>query len=545
MEKIHIFSLATAVAKKYWGISVFVLLALLLLVFVRVNAEAYNLGVYHSDEYHTIYEGLNLLVNGRVDNFRAQESVRWLVRAFYPYALIYMNTHIGGNVYIDGWGYPGHNYVVKNYIQKDQSTTFSLDPNLRNLFHALREQYIFFVAACIFALLLFFFRERYYLVAFGGLLLLGTSIDLITEQKILYLEPGIVASLALMLLTYCYYLSRGYVTRATPLLFGFIGAAMISTKFSTLFFLVLPLILFFYFLRRGQALKYGGVYIASFVASYLLINFPAFMSLESFNLFLHDLSSNFWQYAAGSDPGLTVASGVPYLGMLVSQLEGFMGYTIYLLPVLVLFALWYATTKERLVLIPTIIITFLSVYSLSGQHVYLVRNLIPFYLPITIVSLLSIEVLVRTYWPIYGRTRVLSALAILAVLWLGGSVIHQGGVGAFASQLFPNAKAGFVAELELRNHSTATSTWYTVGFSKNFFEGDTFAPKIMPRDSVPNILSSKNYPDVVAQFSSLPKDSVVLVNNVGNNKHLTNYILPKCFSDNVQFGQYYAFFNSK
>ncbi len=112
MEKIHTLNTLKSLARPYWVPAVFLLLASFLFLFVRLNAESNSYGIYYGDEDHTIKQGLNLLVNGKVDNFRAQEGVRWLVRAFYPYALVYMNTHMGGNVTRDGWSYPGHNYVV-------------------------------------------------------------------------------------------------------------------------------------------------------------------------------------------------------------------------------------------------------------------------------------------------------------------------------------------------------------------------------------------------------------------------------------------------
>lgn len=547
MEKIHTFVAMRSFAKSYWLIASFLILGSVLLLGVRLHAESYNFGIYHDDEYHTVHEGLNLLVTGHVDNFRAQESTRWLVRAFYPYALVYMNTHMGGNVYIDGWSYPGHNYVVKNFIYSTSSpSVLSLDPNLRDLFHALRQQYIFFVFVCLISLLLFFFRKKYYLVAFGGVLLLGFNLDFLAEQKIFYIEPGMIASIALLMLTYCWALYRGQISSKTVILFGFLAACMVSTKFSAALFILLPIVLFFYLLHHRDALRQSATYVVSLVVFYILISFPAFVSLQSFNTFLHDLFSNFWQYSAGSDPGITVASGVSHLGLIVTQLEGLLGYALYVLPICILFALYYSTAKERMVLLPLIVLTSTSIYSLSAQNVYLIRNAIPFYLPVVIVSLLSVEIVIRALASAYSQRLIYGGIVALSLLWCIGVVAHAGGVALFSSEILPDFKNGYMGELRAtQEQSKPGDVWYAVGFPEHFFAGETFEKRIVVKDNVPLVLNSQKYPDLVSQFNSLSPGSVVLVNNIENNKHITHYILPKYFNENVQFGSYYVFFNAR
>lgn len=545
METIHSLDTLRSVTRPYWLLAGFLLLAAFLLLFVRLNAEFNNYGIYYGDEDHTIKQGLNLLVNGRVDTFRAQEGVRWLVRASYPYALVYMNTHMGGNVYRDGWSYPGHKYVVEHFVHADDpSADFSTDPNLRDLFHALRLPYIGFVFACLLALLLFFFKENYYLVAFGGLLLLGFDLDILNEQKLFYIEPAMLASLALLILTYCHYLYRRTTSSKAAVLFGFLAAFMISTKFSAVLFIMLPVILFFYLLQGRDALQQVAIYILSLAVFYALINFPAFISLESFNLFLHDLSSNFWHYSAGSDSSITVASGIPHFGLIIHQLETLLGYALYILPIFFLFAIYYANVKERMILIPLMVLGLLSIHSLAEQHIYLHRNLVPFYLPIAIVSLLSVEIIMRRLAALYDRKYVLGGVVALALLWSVGIVAHAGGITAFTSIFLPHAKTSFTAELEsLHDQSQPTDVWYAVGFPRRFFEGELFEKRIVSKTDVPAILNEKNYPELISQFKLLPEGSAVLVNKTGNNKHLTNYILPKYFTENRQFGEYYVFFD--
>lgn len=529
-------------AASHWRIAAFITLAVLLLLCLRLQAESYHFGVYTDDEYHTVHEGLNLLVDGRVDNFRAQEGTRWLVRAFYPMALIYMNTHMGGNVFINGWTYPGHDYVVRQFVhQKDDPGLFSLDPNLRDLFHALRMQYIGFVCICVLALFGLLYMHRYYLAAFGGILALGLSLDIQREQQIFYIEPSMLAALAVCIALYTYFVFKWQVQNYAAPLFGFLFAFLVSTKFSMAPFALLPLFLFAYVLPRKKALLQGLVYLITFPISYLLVNYPAFISLGSFNTFLHDLTSNFWQYAAGSDSSITVAPGLAHLGRMVYQLEGFMGYSLYALPFLVFFGIYLATKKERMLIVPLLLLSLASFTSLASQHVYLPRNVLPLYLSVLVIFLISMEAVSRFIYNHFGRKPQVGFVGLLAALWLVGIVMHAGGLTLFSNTLLPNAKSGFIAQLEAVRTQATQHPWYAVDFEKGFFTGTSFEQDLKSKAGVPNVLNEKNYSELEARFASLPEGSVVLVHNIKNNKHLTHYVLPKEFAQNMQFGEYYVF----
>ncbi len=543
MAKIHqILDIAGSYIRAHWSAALFFILSFFLLVIVRINAESYNFGKYHDDEYHTVKQGLNLIVNGSVDNFRAQESARWLVRAFYPYALLSLNSQMGGNVYIDGWSYPGHNYVVTNFVNAPEtSEPFSKDPNLRVLFHALRKEYIIFVFACVALLFYFFFKNKYFLTAFGGIVVLGASLDLLTEQRIFYIEPAILASLALFLFAYFHYLFRGDISKKATVLFGFLAAFMLSTKFSTALFLALPIVLFFYLYERSRAIKLTAIYLVSFAASYIMINLPAFLSLKAFNGYIHDISSNFWQYAAGSDPSLTVAPGIQHLGLFIYQLEGFLGYSLYIIPFMILLGIYYADRKVRMILIPLSVILLATTYLLSGQSVFLSRNIIPFYVPIAVVSILSIETAGNALRK-WKRHIIIAS----SVLWIAGILIHNGGIRDFASDIWPDDRSGLMRGLGMiQGDLRKESRLLAVDFPESFFEGQPFEKMIVEKEGFPRIVTNENYPELQSEFASLPVGSIVLVNNIRNNKHLVNYVLPKYFAENAQFGRYYAYWGKK
>jgi len=546
MEEIHTFSAVKSFIKTHWIVASFFVFGLFMFVGVRLHAESYTWGVYNDDEYHTIQQGLNFIVNGEVENFRAQEATRWLVRAFYPYALVYMNTHMGGNVYLDGWKYPGHGYVTQNFVDHANiPTVFSLDPNLRDLFHALRVEYVAFVALCILTLLFFFLSKKYYVVAFGSIFLLGFNLDLLHEQKIFYIEPGMLASLALLILAYCYVLYRGKISSKEILTFSFLAAWMVSTKLSTIFFVALPLILISLISWPDYKIIFNkvGTYILGLPLFYILINFPAFLTLNSFNTYLHDLFSNFWQYAAGSDPGITTQPGIHHLGLIIYQLEGLFGFALYVLPVMVVFGLYYASKRERMILWPLLALVVLSIISLSGQHVYLLRNAIPFYLPILLVALLALEIVTRKFFSIYGWKHTVGGLLMLFLFSVSGIFFHAGGT-AFITEFWPRPALALHSQLEmLHGRAQPGDRWYAVGFSRDFFKGGVYSNIITFKQNVSLDLNSKEYPQLESRYSAFTKGAVVIVAAQGNNKHLTHYILPKHFVDNLQFGNYYVFFN--
>ena len=119
----------------------FLIISFIVFVGVQINYNKNNLDRYHPDEFHTVYQTVRSIKTGEIENFRALEGTRWLVRVFYPGAIIGMNKKMGGNVKNDSWGYPGHNYVLKNY--KDSRNDLK-DPNIRDFFYYLRLQNVLF-----------------------------------------------------------------------------------------------------------------------------------------------------------------------------------------------------------------------------------------------------------------------------------------------------------------------------------------------------------------------------------------------------------------
>lgn len=520
------------------GVIFFLLFSLFYVQRMAVNSVVY--GEYNDDEYHTIHEGIGFLVHGRVENFRAQESVRWLVRLFYPYALVQMNTTMGGNVFLNDWQYPGHMYVQKYFIDTYDVAAINNDPNLRVLFFNLRKLYLLFVLTSFIPLLYFLYKKKYIITALGIVVLLGINVDLMREQRLFYMEPAMLAGLNLCLFAYLYLLDAKKISRLHTILYAVVCAFTVATKFSTLPFLLLP-VLAILFIQKETKEKLLSllIFFASFLVGYLLINFPAFLSLQSFNQFLHDLSSNFWQYTAGSSSKYTVGAGFHHLSLIVAQLEGLFGYTLYLLPLIILWTWKYTTSDEKKIILPIGVLALVVCLAISKQYVYLTRNTVPFYGAMLFVPLMSLDILRRNT---NGRRFTAYTLTML-MLALAGNISYAGGLQSWQKQLLPSVKKEFLAyTAEQLSQKEATQT-YTIGFSDSFFAAEPYQENLTVLSNAPAVLSSGTYAYEEKKYQDLPGNTVLLIQRVGNNKHLTNYILPKYFKENRQFGEYFIFFN--
>lgn len=524
----------------------FLLIFLFLITFIflfglRINYNSYHYSKYDGDEYHTIHQGLNLLVNGEVDNFRVQEGARWIARLAYPYGLIKMNTVIGGNVFIDDWDYPGHKYVIRNYINHYENFNHGLiDLNLRDLFQNMRKVYIFLVFLSFLPLLYLFFKKGYYVFSFGMVILLGINTEFLIEQSIFYVEPALIGCVNLLLFTFFYYLLKKKMSWKSIVFYSFLVAFSVSVKFTVAPLAILPVINLL-FLEEENKKKFSKFFyfLLGLISFYILINFPAFLSLSKFNLFIHDFSSNFWQYSAGSNFEYTVDPGFNYLGLIIRQLEGLLGYALYILPLIFIFGWYFARRNERILLASFVFLTSFIIFALTGQRIYLVRNLIPFYPFLLFIFLFSLDII---YKNISKKKTVLFSIVLVTFLMLG-IVNHNHGLKNYKEALIPVSKTGFLEQASEIIQTEKHYKIYAIGFEIDFFDSREFEDKIIRVNDAPENLNNVNYPEFEDLFANLSSDSIVLVNRVNNNSQLTNYILPKYFNDNKQYGNYYLFYN--
>ena len=532
--------------KRHLSVLLLIAVTLFFMVGARMYYNNYFYGRYHVDEYHTVQQGLYFIVHGAVQNFRVQESVRWLVRLSYPYALLSMNTHMGGNVWIDDWDYPGHRYIIRTMVDSYVPDAIKNDPNLRDFLQSLRVPYILFVAASVFVLSYVLLRRRYYLTAFAVPVLLGINRLLIKEQGLFYVEPAMLAAIALV--TAVYVRAMANETRFTwrqTVGLAALTAFMVSTKFSTAVYALLPMLALWWQPTDARARwRHVGLFVVTLAGWYVVINFPAFTSLASFNQFLHDFSSNFWQYAAGSRDAYTVAPGVPHLQLIIKQFGSLFGPALYAVPVLLAFALWRGSRTERRIIVPQIIVLALTVASLAGQRIYFERNVIPFYLTLIALTVFSVEILHRIFWERRALRRwVVAGYAALAVAAVTGVIIASGGMQKFTFQISLTPRTGFLRNVNEIMEERKPAALYTVGFDAEFFEGQPYRDRLQQLPEAPEPLHNNNYAAYEDVFRVLPKESVMLVNRRGNNKHVSNYIAPKYFVKNRQLGSYYVFFN--
>jgi len=525
------------------GVALLFVMSFLFLFVLRINVISYYIADYNVDEYHTIHQGLNFLVNGEVENFRVQEGTRWLVRLFYPVALINMNTHMGGNVFLDDWDYPGHNYVVKNFVN-DYDTFLSnlTDTNLRDLFYSLRTQYALLVYVSFLPLLWYLFRKKYYISAFGLIILLGVNAELLKEQSIFYVEPALLACVNLIMYMYFRFNASQKITSTAVMAYAVLLGFAISVKFTAVPLMLIPLVQILWINREiKKRIFHTALFLGTSFLSYVLINFPAMLSRLQFNRFLHDFTSNFWQYAAGSSAEYTVAAGASHFALILSQLEGLFGFALYAVPIVLLFGLYYGSKEQRRLLF---LLTFLTVFvmmSFLSQRVYIVRNLIPFYSIFTLAFLFSLDIL----WKHFGDTQKMRiSYVLVALLSLSGIVRHNDGFVYMSTVVFPNARHSAVLAVNELVKKSDTRSIYSVGWKSETYKDIIWGGRVISVSNAPSNLHSGNYADFESDFAGLPNNSIVLVRRVANNNHLSNYVLPKYFYQNKQFGDYYVFYNN-
>ena len=154
---------------------VILLVAISCIIFVvqRKNYLQNNLDKYHPDEIHTVDGALKTRTS-----YRVGEGTRWFARFLIPAALIYMNKHLGGDHYTQGWNFPSLKYYKSKFNANKLIKNGIEDPGLQDFFYFLRLQYVvIFAFFFIFFILFYFYKEKDYMtpflitIYFGGVII--------------------------------------------------------------------------------------------------------------------------------------------------------------------------------------------------------------------------------------------------------------------------------------------------------------------------------------------------------------------------------------
>ena len=528
--------------------SIILFIAFLLLVGVKKNYLENNLATYHDDEIHTVLFGIKTFETGSVDNFRALEGSRWMYRLFYPGALIKMSQNMGGNTVLTAWERTSHNYILNEYIHKDSTPAvvrqrLTDDPNLRDFFYALRLQSLLFVFICFIPLLYYCFRNKYYMALVFLMIFPALNVQLAYEQSYAYIEPLLMGFISIVIWLFLYLLEKKKVSVFMMIFLGFVAAFTISIKFSSLFFVLLLLMLPYFNKEEDYQLetilKKTFIIFGSFAFSFILINYYGFFG--NINGMLHDFISNFWNYQNGqtilASDGSTAGFYNNFINLL-SDLRDLIGYVIYVLPFVWIFGFYYANKNEKLKFGILTLVLSISFLSLLNQVEFFDRNIVPFYVPFLFVSGIFLSIIIRQFQDkvIFKNSKILNYV-VLTLVFIG----YIGVFITYKNVVLPNTKNNFQTAIdtipELQNRSIKFINIDQAVIAKYPNEKSDITTDIY--------FTNVNYKQKLEAIANkLEYNDVVLVNRASKNYfQYSNFLLPRYYDSNEQFGSYFLFYN--
>ncbi len=521
------------------------LLAFLFHVGFRINYNTAHIDRYHQDEAHTIYWGITYIKDGKIPAFRALETSRWIARSAYPLALVYMNQRMGGNVWTDTWNYPGHRYILARYIPQPDMA----DPNLRDFFYAMRLCYVLLTFASFLPLFWMAYRYGYHLVPWGMAVCLGLNIPTINEQSIFYIEPSMIIFINLMIAYFLYCLSKERFSLGFSIVYGIAGAAMVCTKPSTVFYLCLPVISVFNFWKhhsdKERTLQIC-IGILVFAAAFYCINIPAWQNNIMRNMLIHDVTSNFWNYSTLGN----VEPGRPHFLRVYPLLAGLFGLGVFMFFPVVIGGLVTGKRVDRIILSVLLGICMISILALIKQRFFSIRNYVPYFPSLVFVVFTALSIIARWSLSQADASRKwlgLGTVGLFIVMCLFGIFRQSGGsVSAFARQIHPDPEDGLVERCRVIGTLDGNLGFFVVGADRARKDELSQHIDFVELEDVPPFLSKQSFPEYIKETAAtLAGRNGVLVKRTGNNFQLTNYLLPRLYSKNEQFGAYYLFYSPR
>jgi len=520
------------------------ILALLLLfgsiVVIQVNYNKNHMHNFTVDEYFTITTIHPNLTPDKTIH-RALNGPRVFTYLFYPGALVGMINHMGGNIYEDGWKYPGHNYFVKNYKLSGQGLKENMqDPNFRYFHYYLKLQAIVFMFLSLVPIIFFLWKRKYFIGMFMVATLIGINFLALDERSLFYIEPLLISMMNLLTWLYFFISDKKKISWFWIIFSSFLFALTISLKFSALFIIILiAVMLVSKFKTLEKRLIASALLILFCIGFFCLINWNIFYSKEVFNAMLHDYFSNFWQYATGNKNVVVENFKLYNLRRMIGELYTSLGGLVFLFPVILFFGLKLSSRKVALTWLGFSFTILFSVALIVKQQVYIDRNILPFLTPLVLISGVMLDRITKhilnsdfkkkmkpSY--LYG---IITALIFLPI-W--------GHSKNYIKTIYPNAKDNIAAVIdripEKKNRRLITIDYKSILNSNNFSSEEEFSSAIYT--------NGKNFKsffrNTIEQFQS---DDVVIVSEVKNNKQLTTYLLPGIFNTNFQYDKYFIFYN--
>ena len=521
------------------------LLALFLLfttvVVLQVNYNKNHMHDYTVDEYFTITTIHPKLTPDKTIH-RALNGPRIFTYIFYPGAIVGMINHMGGNIYEDGWDYPGHNYFVNNYSTYSSGIKKNMeDPNLRYFHYYLKLQAIILMFLSFIPIVFWLWKNNYQVGMFMVATLIGINFLALEERSLFYIEPMLITMMNILIWLYFFIAEKKKISWFWIVFSAFLFALTISLKFSSLFIIALIMVLLVLkFKSLEKRLTASLLLILLSLSFFCLINWNIFYSKEVFNDAVHDYFSNFWQYATGNKGVVVEDIKIYNLKNIIGEVFYSLGGLVYCLPIILFFGLRWTPRKSFLPWAAFIGTIFLSIGLIIKQQVYIDRNILPFLTALVLITGVMIDQIIfrikddsnfkEKSKPVYLYTLV--GVFIFLPIW--------GYSKNYLETIFPNAKNNVekaIKEIKSRENRRLVTIDYSNLREYEDFLSHTNLPSAAPTNGRNFKMFLQN---TIQNFQA---DDVVVISEIKNNKQLTTYVLPSIFNTNIQFDKYFIFYN--
>lgn len=521
------------------------IIALLLLFFttvvVQLNYNKNHMKDFTVDEYYTITT-IHPNLDPTNTTHRALNGPRMFTYLFYPGALVGMNGHMGGNIYIEGWDYPGHKYIVDNYqLSSSRASENVEDPNLRYFRYYLKLQAILLLFLTLTPLVFYLWKTKYYVAMFMMATLIGINFLALEERSLFYIEPLLLAMVNLLVWLYLYIYDKKKIRVFWIVISALIIAVSVSLKFSCLFFIILlgsAIVLKSKNLeKRIQNLTLLVVFSALFFS---LINWNIFHSKEVFNEVVHDYFSNFWQYATGAKSVIHQNYKTDNFIGILSELFTSLGGLIYLFPIILIYGLLKLGRSERLKWGGIALATIISLLFIVNQRVYVDRNILPFLPSLVLITGVMLEGIFKNLKTegLFNEKRLRNAtyLLLIAVIFIPILIFTN----SYFKTLLPNAKSNIESSL-VSIEGLEKRRLLTIDYNPGP-AGSNYS-SVVELPSFPETYGANLKEVTIRNTNDMLSTDVVVLKEINNNKQLSNYILPKLFNTNEQFANFFLFYN--
>lgn len=521
------------------------LLALFLLfvtvVVLQVNYNKNHMHDYTVDEYFTITTIHPKLTPDKTIH-RALNGPRMFTYVFYPGALVGMINHMGGNIYEDGWKYPGHNYFVNHYRTSASGLKYNMeDPNFRYFHYYLKLQAIVLMFLSFIPIVFWLWKNNYQVGMFMVATLVGINLLALEERSLFYIEPMLVTMMNILIWLYFYMAGKKKISWFWIVFSAFLFALTISLKFSSLFLIGLIMVLLVSKFRGLEKRLTASLLLILFsLFFFCLINWNIFHSKEVFNAAVHDYFSNFWQYATGNKGQVVVNFKTYNLKKMVMEVFYSLGGLVFVLPVLLFFGLKWSPKKAFWTWAAFIGIIFLSISLIVKQQVYIDRNILPFLTALVLIAGVMIDRIIfriKEDTNFKGKLKpvylyILVGLFVFLPMW-----VHSKN---YFGTIFPSAKANIAKEIQ-EMEGKENKRLVTIDFP-DADVGEGFQSRKEVPSAIPT--NGKNFNSFLqTSVRNFETEDVVAVAEVNNNKQLTTYVLPGIFNSNMQYDKYFVFYN--